>query len=190
MNIWVASDNPVKINAVKQAVTERYPDAQVQGRPVPSGVAEQPMSDWETLTGSINRAKNLKALLSQEDAALMAQVDLFIGAEGGVYQAAFADNDHQLWSTVWVSVLDQQDQVYSASGGRFRLPQQLAEGILAGRELGTVVGELTGDMEQKRKAGAIGILTAGFINRTEEYVSITKLAIGLWHGRRESRKFS
>ena len=37
-------------------------------------------------------------------------------------------------------------------------------------------------MEQKRKAGAIGILTAGFINRTEEYVSITKLAIGLWHG--------
>ena len=183
MKIYVASKNPVKINAVTIALSESYPDVKVIGKSVPSGVSAQPMTDRETLTGSINRAKALKELILSKKIHPPREELLFIGAEGGVYHPSFAKKKEELWSTVWISVLDQEDNVYSASGARFRLPQVLADGILAGQELGSVVGALFDDQNLKQKSGAIGVLTKNFIDRTEEYVSIAKLAIGLWYGR-------
>lgn len=183
MKIYVASKNPVKINAVTIALSESYPDVKVIGKSVPSGVSAQPMTDRETLTGSINRAKALKELILSKKIHPPREELLFIGAEGGVYHPSFAKKKEELWSTVWISVLDQEDNVYSASGARFCLPQVLADGILAGQELGSVVGALFDDQNLKQKSGAIGVLTKNFIDRTEEYVSITKLAIGLWYGR-------
>lgn len=183
MKIFVASQNPVKINAVAMAASETYPDAEVIGISVDSGVAAQPMTDQETLTGSINRAKALKKeLLSKKQISADEEV-IFVGAEGGVYHPSFAKNHQELWSTVWISVLDQAGQIYSASGARFRLPRVLADGILAGKELGEVMGALFNDPNLKQKSGAIGVLTKNFIDRTEEYVAIAKLAIGLWYGR-------
>lgn len=183
MKIYVASKNPVKINAVTIALSESYPDVKVIGKSVPSGVSAQPMTDRETLTGSINRAKALKELILSKKIHPPREELLFIGAEGGVYHPSFAKKKEELWSTVWISVLDQEGNVYSASGARFRLPQVLADGILAGQELGSVVGALFDDQNLKQKSGAIGVLTKNFIDRTEEYVSIAKLAIGLWYGR-------
>ena len=183
MKIYVASENPVKINAITIAASDTYPDVEVSGIAVPSGVAEQPMTDRETLTGSINRAQALKKLILAKKLSSTSEETLFIGAEGGVYCPAFAKNKQELWSTVWITVLDQQGEIYSASGARFRLPQTLADGILAGQELGAVMGTLFNDPKLKQKSGAIGILTQGFIDRTEEYVAIAKLAIGLWYGR-------
>jgi len=183
MKIFVASENPVKINAITIAASETYPDIEVTGLAVPSGVADQPMSDQETLTGSINRAQALKKIVLAKKLCSNTEEALFIGAEGGVYCPAFAKNKRELWSTVWISVLDQQGEIYSASGARFRLPPLLAKGILSGKELGLVMGSLFGDNNLKQKSGAIGILTQGFIDRTEEYVAIAKLAIGLWYGR-------
>ena len=183
MKIFVASKNPVKINAVTIAASESYPDIEVHGLAVSSGVSEQPMTDQETLEGSINRAKALKKIVLAKSLCLPSEEVLFVGAEGGVYCPKFAKNDQELWSTVWISVLDQKGDIYSASGARFRLPQVLADGILAGQVLGHVIGDLFNDLDLKRKSGAIGILTKGFIDRTEEYVAIAKLAIGLWYGR-------
>ncbi len=183
MKIFVASKNPVKINAVTIAACESYPDVKVIGLSVASGVLAQPMSDQETLTGSINRAQALKTLVLSKKLCSIREEVLFIGAEGGVYHPSFAKEKAELWSTVWISVLDREDKIYSASGGRFRLPQVVATGILAGQELGTVMGALFNDPNLKQKNGAIGVLTKNFIDRTEEYVAIAKLAIGLWHGR-------
>jgi inosine/xanthosine triphosphatase len=183
MKIFVASENPVKINAITIAASDNYPDVEVRGLAVASGVSEQPMTDEETLRGSINRAKALKKIVLAKSYCLPDEEALFIGAEGGVYCPKFVQNDSELWSTVWISVLDQKGDIYSASGARFRLPQVLANGILAGQELGHVIGDLFDDLDLKRKSGAIGILTKGFIDRTEEYVAIAKLAIGLWYGR-------
>lgn len=188
MKIFVASENPVKINAITMAASETYPDVEVRGVSVPSGVPEQPMTEEETMTGSINRARALKKLALAKKWCTVSDEVLFVGAEGGVYHPTFAKSPKELWSTVWISVLDQVDQVYSASGARFLLPQTLADGIWAGQELGHVLGGLSGDLELKRKAGAIGILTQGFIDRTEEYVAIAKLAIGLWYGRHWQEK--
>jgi inosine/xanthosine triphosphatase len=189
MKIFVASENPVKINAITIAASDRYPDVEVRGLAVASGVSEQPMTDRETLNGSINRAKALRKLvLAKSYCSAKDEEVLFVGAEGGVYCPNFSKNKKELWSTVWISVLDQKGEVYSASGARFRLPQILADGILAGQELGHVIGKLFDDLDLKRKSGAIGILTEGFIDRTEEYVAIAKLAIGLWYGRHWQEK--
>lgn len=51
--ILVASKNPVKINAVQQAIQRCFPDLQVAiaGREAPSGVPDQPYGDEETLAG-------------------------------------------------------------------------------------------------------------------------------------------
>lgn len=197
MKIFVASKNPVKINAVKIAVRDSYPEAEVLGIEVNSDVSAQPMSDEETLRGSINRARALKKLVlaqklcsakSANSAKSAKEEVLFIGAEGGVYHPTFARKKQELWSTVWISVLDQEEQVYSASGARFRLPEELSNAVLAGKELGIVVGALFKDAQLKRKSGAIAVLTDNFIDRTEEYASIAKLAIGLWYGRNWQKK--
>jgi non-canonical (house-cleaning) NTP pyrophosphatase len=43
MKFFVASTNPVKINAVKQVVSKKFPQALVKSLEVASGVAAQPM---------------------------------------------------------------------------------------------------------------------------------------------------
>ena len=53
----IASTNPVKIGAVQQALAACFPDrvVEAEGCNVPSGVADQPMSDDETKRGAMNR---------------------------------------------------------------------------------------------------------------------------------------
>ena len=66
--VIIASKNPVKINATKQAFESVFPTEQFEfiGIRVPSFVSDQPMSDEETLEGAINRAENAK--LAKKDA--------------------------------------------------------------------------------------------------------------------------
>jgi non-canonical (house-cleaning) NTP pyrophosphatase len=42
---------------------------------------------------------------------------------------------------------------------------------------------VTGVNDVRSKQGMIGVVTGGFVDRTEEYSSIAKLALGLWYGR-------
>jgi non-canonical (house-cleaning) NTP pyrophosphatase len=43
---------------------------------------------------------------------------------------------------------------------------------------------LSGEKDVRSKQGMIGIITNGFVDRTEEYTGITKMALGLWYGRK------
>ena len=104
---------------------------------------------------------------------------LGVGMEGGV----FLNENDELWSTVWVTVIDTQGNIFSANGARFKVPAKIADPILAGGEMGPIVGEFFKDPELKQKQGAIGVITQGFVDRTEEYTGIAKLALGLWYGK-------
>jgi inosine/xanthosine triphosphatase len=187
LKIFVASSNPVKANSLRIAAAETFPDVEVKGIEVPSGVSEQPMTDQETRNGSINRAKNLKELVLADPEIFSLDLEkdefLFVGAEGGVDSLSFSGNERELWSTVWISVLDKDDRIYSSNGARFKVPQIISDKLLAGGEMGPVVAELFKESDIKRKRGAIGVITKNFIDRTEEYVGIAKLALGLWYGR-------
>lgn len=58
MKICVGSTNQVKIEAVRDALSEYGMDAEIISVKVPSGVSEQPKSLDETIKGAMNRAKN------------------------------------------------------------------------------------------------------------------------------------
>lgn len=187
MKIFVGSTNPVKINAVKIAAQfwqDSKSDLEVTGYDVASGVSAQPMTDTETKKGSINRAKKaLEAGLSEFATNKKQSLDddeaLGVGLEGGVFE----DENGTMWTTVWVSVVDQLGFVVSSNGSRFPVPEIIAEQISVGGEMGPVVDDIVGDSNIKHKQGMIGVITLGFVDRMEEYASIAKMSLGLWHGR-------
>lgn len=88
--VVIATTNPGKIKAVKDAFEQMHPglDIQYQSISVPSGVPDQPMTSEETLTGllsfstftnkkgAINRVKNAKKAIPQ--------ADYWVGIEGGL----------------------------------------------------------------------------------------------------------
>ena len=76
--IVVASKNPVKINAVRDAFEKMFPNEvfNMEGISVSSGVSDQPISDTETLQGALNRAGNAE----KENL----HADFWVGIEGGI----------------------------------------------------------------------------------------------------------
>lgn len=178
----VASTNPVKINAIISAVKEKFPDALIKGLEVESGVSAQPMSDEETKLGALNRAKNARAQAITDKIITPDEDALCIGLEGGVFHPDFTQKANELWSTVWVTVLDQTGRQYSSNGARFPIPEFMSELLRSGEEMGPALGRHLQDPDVRKKQGMIGFITGGFTNRTDEYASITKVAIGLWYG--------
>ncbi len=176
MTLFVGSTNPVKINAVKTAVQAQWPDAVVVGLAVSSGVSDMPMGDEETRAGARQRAQ---AALTQglSETTVGDQQVLGVGLEGGVTQLADG-----LYSTVWVSVVDQTGVFFDSNGARFRVPDSIAKQILDGTEMGEVVSQMFNGANIKQSNGAIGVITKNFVDRTTEYTGIAKLAIGLWFG--------
>jgi len=78
LRVAVGSKNPAKIKAVHAAFERMQMEVEVVGIDVPSGVAAQPFSDEETITGAVNRAK-----------AVIGDFDYGIGLEGGVAESSF-----------------------------------------------------------------------------------------------------
>jgi non-canonical (house-cleaning) NTP pyrophosphatase len=197
MHLFVGSTNPVKINAVITAASECWPDVAVTGVDVPSGVSVQPMSDAETRTGARNRAlaaldqgvQQLKASSAidteniGDKTSYKPSETLGVGLEGGVFEL-----DGELWSTVWVVVVDSAGIFYESNGARFKIPDIIAQPILKGEEMGPVVNQVIGSGDVRHTIGMIGVITNRFVDRTEEYSGIAKMALGLWSGRDWDKK--
>ncbi len=186
MKIFVGSTNPVKTNAVTLAAVEQWPEVEVFGYEVASGVNEQPMSDAETKQGAINRAKKVfnlgLASLTQKPTDKISV--LGIGLEGGV----FVDSEDQMWTTVWAAVIDQSGAIFLANGARFKVAKIVADDIIRGQEMGPIISNYFNGRSVKTQEGLIGIVTNNFVDRTEEYSAIAKMAIGLWYGRNWQEK--
>jgi inosine/xanthosine triphosphatase len=178
MYFFVGTTNKAKLEAVRLAVKDMWPDAVITGCEVESGVAAQPMTDDETQKGSENRARRALKQGLEEHKNLAHTECLGVGLEGGV--TLIGD---ELWSTVWVTVVDQEARLFSANGARMKLAPQIAQPLLNGEEMGPLMERLMGVEDVKQKQGMLGVVTRNYISRTEEYGAITKLAVGLWFGR-------
>lgn len=155
MKIAVGSTNPVKIAAVRSVVERIWPEAQVEGVAVPSGVSEMPMSEAETIIGAQNRAKAARQQLT---------ADLGIGLEGGLHEEPFG------WALQgWVAVVAGNGRSGLGSGTTLPLPSHIVQRVLAGEELGHVMDDLLGEENVKQKGGAIGALTGGLIMRQDAF---------------------
>ncbi len=187
MRIYLGSENPVKINAVTAAASETWPDVQVTGCNVPSGINDQPRSDAETKLGALNRARAALedglAMLSRDNQPIDGENILGLGLEGGV-----EDVDGEMWSTVWCAVVDSLGNQFFSNGARFQIDEIIAARIRDGQELGPVASQVAGESNVNRKQGFIGVITNNFVDRTEEYTAIAKLTIGLWYGRHWKNK--
>ncbi|MEW9500721.1 DUF84 family protein [Jeotgalibacillus marinus] len=169
--IAVGTLNKAKLRAVEQALTQlSYSHVNVIGVSVPSDVSEQPIGDNETITGAINRSMAAKKEIG---------ASIGIGLEGGV-----VETPHGLIVCNWGALTDDtNDQPLIAGGARFRLPDEIAERIRAGQELGPVMESFSQKTDNHMHEGAVGFFTNGRINRASMFGHIVELLIGQWEYR-------
>lgn len=164
LRVVVGSQNPVKINAARTALAALYPlaDINCQGMDAPSGVAAQPMSANETLTGAINRV---------EYCIKYANADFYVAMEGGVDIFEYGP------ATFAYVVVSNRQRRSVGRGAIMPIPQKVYQALIAGQELGEVMDNLFNTKNVKQKGGAIGLLTNGNATREGNYQHALTLAM-------------
>lgn len=160
MKIIVSSLNKTKINAVKNV----YADMEVIACEAASNVSEQPMSDEETRTGAINRAKNSHKAHPEA---------ITIGLEGGVMQIG-----NELYLTNWGALILPSGRLYTAAGARISLPNEFISRLAKGAELSEIMDVYAKQADIRSNAGAIGIFTKDYVSRTDLFTHLVKLLRG------------
>lgn len=163
--IVVASRNPVKADATRNGFARMFPRRAFDLEPidVASGVSDQPMTDAETLRGAMVRAANAREAHSEGD--------FWVGIEGGIEDSRFG-----MMAFAWVVVLGKGHSGRGRTGGFF-LPDRVAQLVRQGKELGEADDIVFGRQNSKQKEGAIGLLTAGAMDRRELYEHGVVLAL-------------
>ena len=162
-SVVVGSTNPVKIAAVTAVLERSGSDARVRGIAVPSGVRDQPEGDAETIRGATQRAR---AALEASDA------DLAVGIEGGVVE----ESGH-MRTCAWAAVVSRDGRVGIGGSLAMTLPDRVATLVREGMELGHAMDHVTGGSDTKHGAGAVGILTAGLVDRQRAYEALVTYAL-------------
>lgn len=152
----VGSGNPIKIQAVEQAVKQFWPEAKVFGVKIHSEVGNQPKTNQKTKKGAIARA--LKAIKSSKRA------DFGVGLESGI---EFRKDG--LWTFGWVTVVDRKGEMGLAKTIEFRLPPGLSDLINGGMEQSEADARFFKRSDRGEKEGTVGLLTKGKIKRTEAF---------------------
>ena len=161
--VAVGSTNPVKISAVRAVLERAGAAARVDGVAVASGVREQPFGDAETIQGATQRAR----------AALDATgADLAVGLEGGV-----VDEGGTMRTCAWAAVVSRDGRTGVGGSLAMMLPDSVAALVREGIELGHAMDRISGAHDTKRGAGAVGILTAGLVDRQRAYESLVTYAL-------------
>ncbi|MBT1451402.1 inosine/xanthosine triphosphatase [Glaciecola sp. XM2] len=166
LTVAVASHNPVKVEAARQAFSAVFPqcDIKIVEVDADSGVPDQPMSYEQTREGAHNRVVN-----SYETPA-----DYYIAYEGGV--DVFEDGP----KTFAVVCISDQDSLVYGQTASLPLPLSIYQSLLEGLELGDAMDALFNTHNIKQKGGAIGQLTQGIETRLSIYQSATVLALSVF----------
>jgi inosine/xanthosine triphosphatase len=166
MNIVVASENPVKIEATRVAFAALMPDASLQMIPVDvdSGVGDQPTSDAETRRGARNRAANARECSPE--------ADFWVGLEGGI--EVFED---QLMAFAWMAILGSNGNESRARSTTLPLPPSIRKLIAEVLELGEANDRVFSTANSKQGGGAFGLLTDGLYTRESIYTQTLVLAL-------------
>jgi inosine/xanthosine triphosphatase len=164
--VIVASTNPVKIQATRNGFERMYPleHFRVTGISVPSGVSDQPMSDEETFQGAMNRAMGA--------AEQIADADYWVGIEGGLESL----ESGEMQGFAWI-VVRGQGRMGKSRTATFILPQEVAQLVREGKELGDADDLVFKRTNSKQANGSVGILTDDVMDRTDYYEHALILAL-------------
>lgn len=170
MNVAIGSCNAAKVKAVESVLKTRGYQATIIQIDAPSNVSNMPFSDEETMQGALNRAAYC---LEKAD------IDIAFGLEGGVTETPFG-----LFLCNWGVVAVKGQAPILAGGARIKLPEEIAERLRSGAELGPVMVEYSSRENVRSKEGAIGIFTNGAIERADMFMHITKMLLGQLEAKR------
>ncbi|MFW5714448.1 MAG: inosine/xanthosine triphosphatase [Brevefilum sp.] len=164
-SVIVASENPVKIDAVRLGFERMFPeeDFHFQGVGVESGVSDQPMTDQMALNGALTRVQNAQLAVPQGD--------YWVGVEGGC-----EIHDGDMVAFAWIVIRSGSCQG-SARTAQFRLPKEVQRLVESGLELGDADDKVFGRSNSKQKSGAVGLLTSDVVTRTTLYEQAIILAL-------------
>ena len=144
----IGSTNPAKIEAVRRALVRLAPACVIEPIAVQSGVTDQPHGDDETRRGAEARAR-----------------------------APLRSSAARVWLLSWAAAVDAAGRIGYGSGLRMLLPPVAADRLRAGEELGVIVDDLFGVHDAKSAAGAIGLLTHGFVSRTDAFADLVAMSL-------------
>ncbi|MFH0863752.1 MAG: inosine/xanthosine triphosphatase [Candidatus Gottesmanbacteria bacterium] len=166
LKIIIASTNPVKISAVQQGFSLMFPQEKFNIKDVAakSGVGKQPMTNWQTISGALNRVN----YISQVEP----KADYWVGIEGGVEEIK-----GEMEVFAWVVIKDKSGRVSKGKTGTFTLPQKVVKLVKQGMELGEADDIVFSQKNSKQKTGAVGLLTGNVIDRTKYYIEAVILAL-------------
>ncbi|MGH1363143.1 MAG: inosine/xanthosine triphosphatase [Calditrichia bacterium] len=162
----IGSKNPVKIEAVRSGFVSLFPNKKcvTEGIVVTSGVADQPMSDEETLLGAENRAKAAQNAIPE--------ADFWFGVEGGI-----AEMEDELSVFAWIVALAKSGKKGRGRTATFFLPPPVASLVRRGIELGDADDQVYGTSNSKQNNGAAGLLSGNVITRTTLYEPAVVMAL-------------
>jgi len=193
--VAVGSKNPVKVNSVKNAFEQNFPQSTiaVSGYDVPSGVPDQPWGDDQTRQGALNRAL---ACHAAHVASCGIAPDFAVGLEGGVVE----DHFEALHPTVpgmatcsavscfaFMAIMgaaleggvNAPPRWGIARTASFQLPPKIIA-LMRGEppmELGDADDAVFNEVNSKQKGGTVAKATKGAIDRTQYYEHALQCAL-------------
>ncbi|SFE95584.1 DUF84 family protein [Alteribacillus iranensis] len=162
--IGIGSKNKAKMKAVQKVFHEN--DYVLNSYSVDSGVSAQPFSDEETKKGAVLRAKVVIDEYGEKTG---------IGLEGGVQPM-----EDGLYLCNWGALVTIDGFVATAAGAKIKLPENIAADLYDGKELKSAMKDFTEQEGISQAEGAIGIFTAGKIDRTKMFSHIVEMLYGQW----------
>lgn len=161
--VAVGSGNPVKLAAAAAVIRGYFAEAEVAPQVVSSGVPDQPFGDEETIAGARERARRAREAVD---------ADLGVGLEGGVVDAPSG-----MRTCAWCVVVHRDGREGVGGSLVMPLPDGVAQLIRAGEELGYAMDHFANERGTKHGKGAVGILTAGKIDRQAAYEVLVTYAM-------------
>jgi inosine/xanthosine triphosphatase len=162
--VGVGSTNPVKLAAARAVLGRVNSSVRVEAVSVASTVSDQPFGDDETIRGALARARGAREAVGAE---------LGVGIEGGV-----VDTHGTMRTCAWAAVVDASGREGVGGSLAMPLPPEVARLVREdGLELGEAMDRLTGEHNTKQRQGAVGILTAGLVDRQAAYEVILTYAL-------------
>ncbi|MFX0113619.1 MAG: DUF84 family protein [Candidatus Hodarchaeota archaeon] len=169
LTIGIASKNPIKVEAVKNAFEQGFSRPCRIQFPEKLDFPHQPLGLEATLQGALERAKR---------AVQIPTVEFGVGMEGGV--AKIPETTGEPFIIGWVAIQSIKGRISTAQTTTVPLPPQIFNELLSHPEveLGTIIDRLSGKKNIKQKSGAVGILTGNQVVRKDLFEQA--LICALW----------
>ncbi len=165
LEICVGSLNPTKYNAVVQGFKKYFSSFKVIKIKANSNVPDQPIGMKVIIKGAINRAR--EALYYLKETKKENTEILGVGIEAGLVEVPYTATHYMDFQ--FCVIMDDSERITMGSGIAFEYPARVINQVISNKkkEIGDIMGELTGNADLKNEGGAISFLSKGILKRTD-----------------------